>query len=967
MEYERESDVVEYKTKGGVSPSGKPMVYITAHSCDMPLYFNTVSEMILNSFDCTICYNNDPEEPYRIKDIDVFLMQCRLVVIIVTSKFTDEDSCAYRKIFQMAMDMKKPVLPIMMENGIEQRFNEKCGNLQILDPFSADVTALSFESKLKKYLDTVLYDQNTAKKVKRAFSAYIFVSYRKKDRAYARKMMKLIHNFDFCRDIALWYDEFLTPGKDFEKSIRSALKKSQVFALAITPNLVCEPNYVQQIEYPMAVNLYKKVLPVEMKKTDRNALSIQYPNISEPLSPDNKVQLEKALRQYLSLYIRKSDDSPEHIYLIGLANLMGIDMEINTENAVKMISSAADQLYKPAVKKLAEMFSSGDGVKPDYIRAADYYQRLACITEDEFNTNGEELSAVEYLDQLTLAAEFMYRAGKYTDAMVIYDRVRMKSKRFMRFFESGLIIVMYIRSLVLISEYYDLFSNHIKAEKYALEALDNVELLSRYPSLDKRNITIAKFRIFISLSHISDNLGKIEKAIEYNKCLLELAHELKEKNMADSYVLYEETAARSALSLLYARLGKMEEAENYSPAGSFEASVGDEFSSLALKANSHYNAGMRFMEMREFKKAEEELYKSLEIYEKNYDNSSADTMLYASCGAYIALAKLYSDTGDLQRAMELTDKAYAIALKESSERKLNMWYGVLGKTMFIYGDIYSKKGEELKMLQCLLRCIDILSPIINSTASHSLKIDLLTAYANAILFYLQQNDYDNAENLALKADKLIDSEMTDDQDPFVKRLRMNVYNSFDIIYGNKNDIVRREYYAEKRRKIYGDEQEANISFSDFVMMTNQAIMLMNEQHLDDALEHLKNAENMVKTSPHLFRNAEELISVAHMYYYIGLVYFNKYDYGNSESYFYKSLDFLSSDPRFREISQRLEISSLCHGYMCQICLFQKNIIKARDHYNEAGRFLEEMERKYPGTDQIQRVRDFLNSIGKMIR
>ena len=61
----------------------------------------------------------------------------------------------------------------------------------------------------------------------------------------------------FCRDIAIWYDEFLIPGENFNDSIAAALEQSSLFALAVTPNLVNEPNYVMSIEYPMAKEAQK--------------------------------------------------------------------------------------------------------------------------------------------------------------------------------------------------------------------------------------------------------------------------------------------------------------------------------------------------------------------------------------------------------------------------------------------------------------------------------------------------------------------------------------------------------------------------------------------------------------------------------------------------------------------------------------------------------------------------------------
>lgn len=73
--------------------------------------------------------------------------------------------------------------------------------------------------------------------------------------------MRLIHENDFCRNIAIWYDEYLTPGENFNNAIAKALQKSELFTLVVTPNLVNEPNYVMEHEYPAARDSGKPILP----------------------------------------------------------------------------------------------------------------------------------------------------------------------------------------------------------------------------------------------------------------------------------------------------------------------------------------------------------------------------------------------------------------------------------------------------------------------------------------------------------------------------------------------------------------------------------------------------------------------------------------------------------------------------------------------------------------------------------
>ena len=104
---------------------------------------------------------------------------------------------------------------------------DKFGELQYLDPYAHDATAISYEEKLKKFLESVLISNEMAERIRKAFDAYIFLSYRKKDRKYANQLMRLIHSNPECRDIAIWFDEFLTPGESFKDSIDKILGRGK--------------------------------------------------------------------------------------------------------------------------------------------------------------------------------------------------------------------------------------------------------------------------------------------------------------------------------------------------------------------------------------------------------------------------------------------------------------------------------------------------------------------------------------------------------------------------------------------------------------------------------------------------------------------------------------------------------------------------------------------------------------------
>ena len=310
----------------------------------------------------------------------------RLLVLPVTTRLLTEPNDALAVDFPYALSHGIPVLPLMMEEGLEELFNERCGSLQFLNRHAVDETALGYEEKLEKYLLSVITPSALESKVRATFSGYIFLSYRKRDRAHARELMRLIHENEFCRDVAIWYDEFLTPGENFNESIREALEKSDLFVLAVTPSLVSDKeNYVITTEYPLARGMQKRVLPAELVVTERTALSSLFSGLSDPVDAHDAEALSRALAH--ALPSATLPDTPERLFYLGLAYLSGIDVETDYARALSLITAAAESGHSEAIEKLAEMYEHGVGVGRDVKRAVHWQrvrhaQREAALSEN---------------------------------------------------------------------------------------------------------------------------------------------------------------------------------------------------------------------------------------------------------------------------------------------------------------------------------------------------------------------------------------------------------------------------------------------------------------------------------------------------------------------------------------------------------------------------------------------------------
>jgi hypothetical protein len=259
-------------------------------------------------------------------------------VVPVTFKLLTQPNRAMDVDIPYAMEKHIPILPLLMEPGIDAFYAEKFGERQYLSPNSTDSTEVSYKEKLKKYLESVLVSGELAQRIRAAFDAYIFLSYRKKDRVHANELMRLIHSYPECRDIAIWFDEFLTPGESFRESIDKILGDCQLFTLLVTPNLLEEPegkpNFVMAEEYPAARRLEKDILPAQGVLTIRHTAAAQgVGDQADPAGEQPKCHPHRAFVDVLTV----TDQFCHHIVpLTGSADGAGLAMVNPGHSVVQM-------------------------------------------------------------------------------------------------------------------------------------------------------------------------------------------------------------------------------------------------------------------------------------------------------------------------------------------------------------------------------------------------------------------------------------------------------------------------------------------------------------------------------------------------------------------------------------------------------------------------------------------------------
>ncbi len=511
---------LKYKTRGNSNPQGKPRVYFCCHKDDFEKFFESISDEVLSLQNCSVWYKDGSD--YVNEELLDDLKGMQLFVMPVTTNLLCTENDALDIEFKFAIKNHIPVLPLMQEQGLEQIFNQKCGELQFLDKHNTDITAISYEEKLKKYLESVLIGDEMAEKIRAAFDAYVFLSYRKKDRKYAQELMRLIHKNEFCRDIAIWYDEFLTPGENFNESIKEALQKSGLFVLTVTPNLVNEINYIMTTEYPMAKQEGKPILPAELVPTDREELSQKYEDIPTIADAHNDTELSDALLESIKkMAIKENDKNPEHNFFIGLAYLGGVDVEVDHEKALSLITSAAEAGLPEARKRLVSLYAEGVGVSRNYDTAIIWQKK---VVDDLRVKVCDYDSAKEHIVEIFDLADILMNCLRLEEALEIYNNVLKICDNYFLKYQNYYFIRIKIVTLLSVGDIYKRNGKIFLAKKYYEEAFSQYEMQK-----DEANIsTNVMFLLAGRIGEIAVSNAEFSIAQKYFMLAIELCEKMSE-------------------------------------------------------------------------------------------------------------------------------------------------------------------------------------------------------------------------------------------------------------------------------------------------------------------------------------------------------------------------------------------------------------------------------------------------------
>ena len=678
----------------GESTKEKNRIFFAAHPEDSDLYFKTLwNEITAIEGNCVCWFDAQPEQPW-----DATLSECltqtgiQLFVFPVTFKLLTSQCNAITALLPYAKEEKIPILPILLEPGLEEMYGRIFGDRQYMDKVTEDSTAIPYAEKLKRFLQDTLVSKEMAEKIRQAFDAYIFLSYRKKDRALAAKLMRLIHEIPQMRDVAIWYDEFLIPGENFNDNIAEALTKSDLFAMAVTPNLVNEDNYVLSTEYPKAVETLKPIIAAQMENIDAEAFQGRFKGHCSTVDAYDYEVLSGALFSNLKHIVLAQNDDPMHNYLVGLAYLNGIDVEMDHQRALKLITDSANRDCPEAMERLAVLYFDGIGVERDFALSLQWQKK---------------------------AVRWWHKKCQESDDVA--DRFRlaeMQAQLGTQFLERRLV-------KEAINAYKEAVNNYTVCEQelgvqVIEKRLDALELLACACSNDNdfNGAKEAVFCVVDALSHISVEEMESEK--------------------------------RDMLARLYANAGFAEES-----AGHMEEAQSLYHKSLVVasntsngkdaKAYAYFGLGKMYLSQENIPQAQNCLTEAIRICRERLQTENTVAQWEVLFNAELLLSDIYSVGRKFQEAKAVLQDALNIAQEVAEKTGMLAMRCNVATCYNFLGTLYGVWGKLNRSADCYRISCDIYEELAENTNADVYRQHLASAYASLGDVYFDQNQWEQAD------------------------------------------------------------------------------------------------------------------------------------------------------------------------------------------------------------------------------
>lgn len=407
------------KTKNNISSKDLYKIYVCAHEDEYDSFVSFIVDKIHKKHNCAIFYKQNPS---KIID-EKLLSEFDLIIVYATKLFLCNPNIAKDIELKSFKKNNINILPILEDINLEIEYTACFNNLQYLSNFSKGKGAISFDDKLNNYLSERIIPTPLINKIINSFTATLFLSYRKIDRELAQQIIKIIHSHPQFYKIAIWYDEYLTLGEDFDNSIQKALDESMLFLLALTKNMVNEDNYVSKHEFPDAKKKNIPIIPILLEQVEESILNSRFPGLPTCIALDNNYEIIKTINNLLKEKGIELSTSECPDYLIAIAYFMGIYLERNIEIAISIFKKLATENVEEAINMLSLIYFNGDRVNKDINLAIKYQKKLVKIKKNKYESSKLLVEFRSYLNSNKMLMKMYMENANYLKAIKLAKKI----------------------------------------------------------------------------------------------------------------------------------------------------------------------------------------------------------------------------------------------------------------------------------------------------------------------------------------------------------------------------------------------------------------------------------------------------------------------------------------------------------------------------------------------------------------
>ncbi len=411
-------------TRGSVNPSGKQKAFFASIPSDLA-YLSDTAKHIFQSSNIAIYYDEDGQTE-RIPDETILDMN--FVIVLLTEQTFNTDNDITNRVIPISIKNRIPILPIGITKEVGPKMTGYCEqmgiqSLDVLFPNSEDDTEIGFKTKLENWLKSKLVTGDKSQRIMSNFLISAFISYRKKDRRILLDIIDSINRKEKCREVQIWFDEFLTPGEGYDEEIQKMIDDSSIFIFLLTEHMIEEDNYALREELERAIETEKEIIVVDLIEGEHNLPSrlqeySKYTIVKGDQGFDDLVELVEKCVPDTSGY--SLEEAREHRYLLGMAYYYGIGVIADKEYGLRSIKEAAEAGCGDALDTMVAISVEEYG----NFESAIYYQQKIVDMNDHRAMETKKLEDVEKcLRSMTVLGDYYFENQDVLSHEEIYKNI----------------------------------------------------------------------------------------------------------------------------------------------------------------------------------------------------------------------------------------------------------------------------------------------------------------------------------------------------------------------------------------------------------------------------------------------------------------------------------------------------------------------------------------------------------------